>query len=67
MPSNINTDALNANYPVPGVDNTSQGFRDNFANIKNNLDAASTEISDLQNKADNSNFIFDHLNDTLKL
>lgn len=49
--SQINTNGINVNYPVPGVNNNSQGFRDNFAAIKTNLDAASTEITDLQNKA----------------
>lgn len=49
--SNINTNSINVNYPVPGVNNTTQGFRDNFATIKNNLDTAGTEISDIQNKA----------------
>lgn len=49
--SSINTNTINVNYPVPGVNNTTQGFRDNFASIKNNLDIAGSEISDLQNKA----------------
>jgi hypothetical protein len=47
--STINTNAINVNYPVPGVNNNSQGFRDNFASIKNNLNIAATEITDLQN------------------
>lgn len=47
--STINTNAINVNYPVPGVNNNSQGFRDNFASIKNNLNVAATEITDLQN------------------
>jgi hypothetical protein len=46
--STINTNGLNVNYPVPGVNNNSQGFRDNFATIKTNLDIASNEITDLQ-------------------
>ena len=49
--SEINTNGLNINYPVAGVNNTTQGFRDNFASIKNNLDTAGNEITDLQNKA----------------
>jgi len=49
MTSSINTSGLNVNYPIPGVNNNSQGFRDNFATIKTNLDTASTEITDLQN------------------
>lgn len=49
--SAINTNSLNQNYPVAGVNNDTQGFRDNFTNIKNNLNTAATEITDLQNKA----------------
>jgi len=48
--STINTNAINVNYPVPGVNNNSQGFRDNFAAIVTNLNTAGTEITDLQNK-----------------
>jgi len=48
--SSINTNNINVNYPVPGVNNTTQGFRDNFTSIKTNLNAAGTEITDLQNK-----------------
>jgi hypothetical protein len=48
--SAINTGPIDVNYPVPGVNNNSQGFRTNFAAIKNNLDTAGNEISDLQNK-----------------
>jgi len=48
--SNINTNSIDATFPVPGVNNSSQGFRDNFASIKNNLGTAGTEITDLQNK-----------------
>lgn len=48
--SSINTSGINTNYPVPGVNNSSQGFRDNFTSIKNNLDTANEEITDLQNK-----------------
>jgi hypothetical protein len=49
--SAINTGTINVNYPTPGVNNSSQGFRDNFTGIKNNLDTASSELTDLQNKA----------------
>lgn len=48
--SNINTNGIDSNYPVPGQNNSSQGFRDNFTQIKNNLNTASNEITDLQNK-----------------
>lgn len=49
--SQINTNGIDVNYPVPGVNNSSQGFRDNFAQIKTNLNTGATEITDLQNKA----------------
>jgi hypothetical protein len=49
--STINTNPINVNYPVPGVNNNSQGFRDNFASIVTNLNTAATELTDLQNKA----------------
>lgn len=48
--SNINTNSINVNYPTPGVNNSTQGFRDNFSGIKLGLDQAKTEITDLQNK-----------------
>lgn len=48
--STINTSGIDVNYPVPGVNNSSQGFRDNFASIKNNLNTAANEITDLQTK-----------------
>lgn len=47
--STINTNNIDVNYPVPGTNNSSQGFRNNFTSIKTNLDAAGTEITDLQN------------------
>ena len=47
--SAINTNGINVGYPTPGVNNDSQGFRDNSAAIKANLDTAATEITDLQN------------------
>lgn len=48
--SQINTNGINVNYPVPGTNNSSQGFRDNFSQIRTNLNTAATEITDLQNK-----------------
>lgn len=49
--SAINTNSINVNYPVPGVNNSTQGFRDNFSSIKNNLNTAAEEITDLQSKS----------------
>ena len=50
MSSNINPNNIDTTYPVAGQDNDSQGFRDNFTNIKNNFTEASDEINDLQTK-----------------
>jgi hypothetical protein len=44
----INTGTIDPNYPEPGKNNNSQGFRNNFASIKNNIDQAAIEISELQ-------------------
>ena len=43
------SNSINPLYPTPGVDNDTQGFRDNFANIKNALTTAAGEIGYLQN------------------
>lgn len=51
MSSNINYSPINKDYPVAGIDNDSQGFRDNFTAIKNALQVASSEITVLQNVA----------------
>lgn len=51
MSSNINPNNIDGAYPVAGQDNNSQGFRDNFTNIKVNFQSAENEINDLQNKA----------------
>jgi hypothetical protein len=48
MTSQINYSAINESYPVPGQDNNSQGFRDNFAAISAGLAQAATEITALQ-------------------
>lgn len=39
---------INTTYPVPGVDNDTQGFRDNFSNIKTALNVAAGELSYLR-------------------
>lgn len=51
MTSNINYANIDAEYPVAGQDNDTQGFRDNFGYIKTSLQAAKSEIQDLQAKA----------------
>jgi hypothetical protein len=45
--SQINPNNINAEYPVAGQDNNTQGFRDNFTNIKLNFQYASGEINSL--------------------
>jgi hypothetical protein len=49
--SSINPNNINGQYPIAGQDNDSQGFRDNFTNIKNNFNFAKAEIEDIQASA----------------
>jgi hypothetical protein len=49
--SDINFLDIDGNYPVAGQDNNSQGFRDNFTNIRVALETANDEVGDLQIKA----------------
>ena len=39
---------IDPQFPVPGQDNDTQGFRDNFGNIQEALNRAAAEITDLQ-------------------
>tara|TARA_B100000780_G_C21073439_1_gene432014 strand:- start:252 stop:977 length:726 start_codon:yes stop_codon:yes gene_type:complete len=50
MASNINSNNVDGTFPIAGQDNDSQGFRDNFTNIKTNFTNAKTELEDLQSK-----------------
>ena len=53
MTSAISTVGLDAEFPIPGRDNDSQGFRTRFGVAKTGLEVAAQEISLLQaNKAD---------------
>lgn len=60
MASNIVSTTIDGEFPVAGVDNDSQGFRDNFQIIKDSLAAAKAEMEDLQDNAarvdQNNNF-----------
>lgn len=47
--SSINTNNIDKNFPEPGKDNDSIGFRNNFSEIADNLDTAKTEITNLEN------------------
>jgi hypothetical protein len=49
MSSSINPNNIDGNFPVAGQPNNTQGFRDNFTNIKTNFASAATEITDLEN------------------
>jgi hypothetical protein len=55
MTSNINYSGIDPTFPVAGVDNDSQGFRDNFLYIKNGLETAAGEITALQANAATTN------------
>ena len=48
MASQINPNSIDAAYPVAGQDNSTQGFRDNFNQIKINFQFAESEITQLQ-------------------
>jgi hypothetical protein len=48
MPSNIISETIDGTYPVAGIDNDTQGFRDNFTIIKTGLATAGSEITLLQ-------------------
>ena len=50
MASNINPYTIDGTFPIANQDNPSQGFRDNFTNIKNNFIFAQSELDDLQSK-----------------
>jgi len=49
--SNIIFSTIITNYPVPGQDNDTNGFRQNFSAIRAALEDAKTELADLQTKA----------------
>lgn len=49
--SQINTNGITTNYPIPGQNNSTQPFRDNWSQITTQLNTAAGEITDLQSKA----------------
>lgn len=51
MTSLVNPNNIDGTFPTAGQDNDSQGFRDNFTNIKNNFAFIKSEVEDLQAKA----------------
>lgn len=54
--SDINQATINENFPVPGQDNDTQVFRDNFDSIKTNLRRARDEINILLDGEDGATF-----------
>jgi hypothetical protein len=60
MTSQIISNTIDAAFPVAGVDNNTQGFRDNFQIIKDGLGTAASEITELQDSTakldENNNF-----------
>jgi len=48
MASNIISGTIDGEFPVAGIDNDTQGFRDNFTIIKAGLQTATSEITALQ-------------------
>lgn len=46
--SNIISDTIDGEFPVAGIDNDTQGFRDNFSIIKTALATANSEITTLE-------------------
>jgi len=51
MASSIDSSRIDATFPRAGQNNDSQGFRDNFANIKAAISTTNNEITELQEKA----------------
>lgn len=47
--SNVNANGLNENYPVPGINNSSQGLRNNFSKIKGTIGQIAVELTQLRN------------------
>jgi hypothetical protein len=67
MTSQINSLYINIDesYPVAGVDNDTQGFRDNFDVIKSSLAIASSEITELQDTTAKTNAANDFAGNTI--
>lgn len=57
---------IDINFPIPGVNNDTQGFRNNFNRIQSALSRASSEISDLQKSSINLSTTNDFGNNIIK-
>lgn len=49
--SQVSGSSINTNFPIPGQNNSSQGFRDNFAAIKIALTRTAVELTQLRQNA----------------
>jgi|TARA_B100001093_G_scaffold492188_1_gene533049 hypothetical protein len=58
--------AIDATYPVAGQDNDSQGFRDNFNNIKTSLTKARADLSSLDTNTAKLNTTNDFNGETIQ-
>lgn len=65
MTSNINYIGIDENFPVAGVDNSTQGFRDNFNVIKDSFNSAKSEIESLQSNTAKTNVDSDFNGNTI--
>ena len=65
MTSAIIHETIDANYPVAGVDNDTQGFRDNFNIMKTGLSTAASEITTLQDTTAKLNATNDFLGEKI--
>jgi hypothetical protein len=60
------SNAINVNYPIPGQDNDSQGFRTNFSKVQSALTVAGGEITELQRNSVTLGGLNDFGNNVLK-
>jgi hypothetical protein len=65
MASNIISQTIDDTYPIAGVDNDTQGFRDNFNIIKTGLATANSEITTLQDNTAKTNVTTTFNNNTI--
>lgn len=65
MASSIIATTIDETFPVAGIDNDSQGFRDNFTIIKDNFTSAKSEIETLQSDTAKVNVDNDFDNNTI--
>ena len=63
MTSTIDTSQIDETFPVAGVDQSSQGFRTNFAQIKTALNTAASEITSIQSSITKYSRIFNATDD----